>query len=336
MDSAANTTRQNGPMKLTPDEAGEVLRARGMRSTPQRRAILSVFSGQRAEHLSAEEIFARATGTLPDLSRATVYATLAEFGEVGLLAAFGTPDPVRYETTVAPHAHFCCRLCLRIFDLESGRQDPAAITDPGFQVERIETRAEGICGECTDYDRGLRTGAQSIIDSGPLPDTLSVPGTAVAIMDSPLGELLLAASPEGLTRLAFMDHGDAANLRAHAATRRGSRTARQHLTEATASLQQYFAGELSLPSCQIGWDLLGPDAAALQAVDVIPYGSHRSYEQLEQSLPARDLGLAFGRNPVPIFVPCHRVSRGNQPPTAFVGGIDRRRWLEAHEQSTPH
>ena len=98
-------------MSLSPDDAGELLRARGMRSTPQRRAILSIFHGGRTEHLSADEVYAQASRSLPDLSRATVYATLAEFSELGLLLAFGSPEPVRYETNLEPHAHFFCDQC---------------------------------------------------------------------------------------------------------------------------------------------------------------------------------------------------------------------------------
>ncbi len=59
-------------MGLTPDDAGKLLRGRGMRSTPQRRAILSVFHGGRSEHLSADEVYAKASRFLPDLSRGTV------------------------------------------------------------------------------------------------------------------------------------------------------------------------------------------------------------------------------------------------------------------------
>src|SRR6202046_2434182 len=137
------------------DAAGETLRARGMRSTPQRRAILSVFTGGRTEHLAADEVYARATRLVPELSRGTVYATLAEFSELGLLSAFGSPEPVRYETNLEATAHFRCHLCLRVFDLSGGLQDPSEINDPGFTVERVETRAEGICALCADYDAGL-------------------------------------------------------------------------------------------------------------------------------------------------------------------------------------
>jgi Fe2+ or Zn2+ uptake regulation protein/O6-methylguanine-DNA--protein-cysteine methyltransferase len=324
-----------GSMSLTPDDAGAMLRARGMRSTPQRRAILSVFVGGRTEHLSADEIYARASRSLPDLSRATVYATLAEFSELGLLSAFGTPEPVRYETNLEPHAHFRCQLCLRVFDLISGQQEPADIKDPGFSVERVETRAEGICDECNDYDRGLHAGARAIIRSGPSSDTLSVSGSAVSEMESPLGQLLLAASPQGLTRVAFEDHGDVDALRAYAAAHGGSQAARRHLSEAVTSLQRYLSGELARPTCPTDWDLFGSDAPALIATELIPYAAHRSYNQLEQGLPARGLGHVLGRNPIPIFTPCHRVSRGAESPTSFVGGTVRRRWLEAHEQTTP-
>ena len=218
-------------MTLRSEQAGEVLRARGLRSTPQRRAILGAFQGGPTEHLSADEVHARASQSLPDLSRGTVYATLAEFSELGLLSASGAPEPVRYETNTTHHSHFRCRLCLRIFDLVSGLQDPEEITDPGFSVERIDTRAEGICAECNDYNAGLRAGARAISQSGPAADTLAAPGVATANLDGPLGALLLAATPQGLIRVAFEGHGDFDALRARATSRRGSQAARRHLDE---------------------------------------------------------------------------------------------------------
>ena len=322
-------------MALTPDDAGKLLRARGMRSTPQRRAILSIFRGGRSEHLSADEVFAQASRSLTELSRGTVYATLAEFSELGLLSAFGSPEPVRYETNLEAHAHFRCHLCLRVFDLIAGRQDPGDITDPGFVVELVETRAEGVCDECTAYGAGLSAGARSIIASGPPTDALGSAGVASAELPSPLGPLLLAATPLGLTRLAFEGHGDVAALRAHAVSRRGSHAARGHLAQAAAGLDRYFTGELSRPDCVIDWGALGPAAAALMTTTAIPYASRRSYHELDQSLSAHHLGQVLGANPIPIFTPCHRVGRGAETPQSFVGGADRRQWLESHEQTHP-
>ena len=316
------------------DKAGERLRARGLRSTPQRRAILGAFHGDPAEHLSADEVYARAAESVPDLSRGTVYATLAEFSELGLLAAFGAPEPVRYETNTTHHAHLRCRLCLRIFDLASGLQNPEEITDPGFSVERIDTRAEGICAECNDYAAGLKAGARAITQSGPAADTLAAPGVATAILDGPLGPLLLAATPQGLTRVAFEDHGDFDALRAHATSRRGSQAARRHLADAAANLRDYFAGNTHRPQWVIDWAFLESSGApALKSTESIPYAAHRSYTNLTNTGSARDLGRIMGANPIPIIAPCHRVTRGIETPTIFVGGTDRRHWLENHETS---
>jgi len=322
-------------MSPEPDPAGELLRTRGMRSTPQRRAILSVFAGGRTEHLAADEVYARASRLVPELSRGTVYATLAEFSELGLLSAFGSPEPVRYETNLDPHAHFRCHLCLRIFDLIGGQQEPGDISDPGFVVERVETRAEGICDECIDYDAVLRAGVRAIIKSGPATDTLLATGAAVSAIESPLGTLLIAATPRGLTRLAFDDHADVDALRAHVSSHRGSQAARRHLAEASTSLERYFAGELPSPACTIDWEQLESSALTLMATQTIAYASHRSYSALDQSLSARDLGYLLGRNPIPLFMPCHRVRRGTETPTCFVGGAVRREWLETHEQTHP-
>ena len=319
-------------MSSRSDQAGELLRARGLRSTPQRRAILGAFRGGAAEHLSADEVYARAAESLPDLSRGTVYATLAEFSELGLLSASGAPEPVRYETNTTHHSHFRCRLCLRVFDLLSGLQAPEEITDPGFSVERIDTRAEGICAECNDYDAGLRAGARAILQSGPAADTLAAPGVAAAVVDGPLGALLLAATPQGLTRVAFEGHGDFDALRAHASSRRGSQAARRHLTDAADKLRGYFAGNTHRMQWVVDWAFLESSGApTLRSTESIPYAGHRSYTNLANAGSARDLGWIMGANPIPLVAPCHRVTRGVEVPTTFVGGSDRRQWLESHE-----
>src|SRR3954468_6812536 len=99
---------------MTADAAQE-LRDRGLRVTPHRRAILEALGPD--EHLSADEVHSRAAAAVPGVSRGTVYATLAELTELGLIAAFGSPEPVRYETNTGPHQHFRCRECGRLFDV---------------------------------------------------------------------------------------------------------------------------------------------------------------------------------------------------------------------------
>jgi methylated-DNA-[protein]-cysteine S-methyltransferase len=330
-----HVARQNERVSSPDAQAGEQLRTHGLRSTPQRRAILAAFSGGRSEHLSADEVYARAAESLPGLSRGTVYATLAEFSELGLLSAFGAPEPVRYETNTTRHAHFRCRLCTRLFDLATGIQEPAAITDPGFVVERVETQAEGICANCTDYAAGLKAGARAITRTGPARDTLEAPGLAALQTESPLGPLMLAATPNGLIRVAFEGHGDFARLQAHASRRRGSRAAHQQLGQAAASLHAYFAGEPRHDDWVVDWAFLDElGGATLRSLDSIPHGDSRSYSALDSTRNAHDLGRLMGANPIPIVAPCHRVTRGVDTPTVFVGGSERRHWLENHERST--
>ena len=110
---------------------GDLLRAHGLRVTPQRRAILGrLLATAPTEHLSADEIHARAAAVVPEISRGTVYAALAELTELGLLSAHGNPEPVRYETNTEPHQHFRCRLCLRLFDVDDSRAVDRAASRP--------------------------------------------------------------------------------------------------------------------------------------------------------------------------------------------------------------
>lgn len=106
---------------------------------------------------------------------------------------------------------------------------------------------------------------------------------------------------------------------------------RHAFTDVVDQLGAYFSGELV--DFDIALDLAGTDfqrrvwAALLE----IPYGETRSYGQLAADLgkpgASRAVGLANGRNPVAIIVPCHRVIGGNGSLTGYGGGLDRKRTL---------
>ena len=82
----------------------------------------------------------------------------------------------------------------------------------------------------------------------------------------------------------------------------------------------------------IDWAFLESSGApALRSTESIPYARHRSYTDLTNAGSARDLGRIMGTNPIPIVAPCHRVTRGVEIPTTFVGGSGRRHWLQNHE-----
>jgi Fe2+ or Zn2+ uptake regulation protein/O6-methylguanine-DNA--protein-cysteine methyltransferase len=299
--------------------------------TPQRRAILGAFTGAPTEHLSADEIHAKASSAVPELSRGTVYATLAELTELGMLAAFGSAEPVRYEVNSADHQHFRCRLCLRLYDIALPAVRTDRVRSLGFVVERTAVTVEGVCAECVDYDTGLREGTRSV-QEGATSSALPA-GLARAEMDSPVGPLHLAATTAGLVRLVFDDHADASALRELPRRRTGSNAARGHIAAAQAYVDAYFTGSPAPSACVVDWAAVDNiSAPTLQAVQTIPFGVDRSYEALRTDADAHTRGLALGTNPLALVVPCHRVTRGRDIPGVYVGGTDRKRALRLHER----
>ncbi len=147
-----------------------------------------------------------------------------------------------------------------------------------------------------------------------------VGGTACfALLDSPLGSILLGAGDAGLTLINFQ-----AGTGARAPAPEW-KAAEQPFREARRQLQAYFAGDLQ------SFDLsLAPAGTPFQLrvwqeLRRIPYGRTRTYGELAQGVgkptAARAVGAANGRNPLPIVVPCHRVIGSDGSLTGFYGGL---------------
>jgi methylated-DNA-[protein]-cysteine S-methyltransferase len=105
--------------------------------------------------------------------------------------------------------------------------------------------------------------------------------------------------------------------------------------EAKQQLSAYFAGtlnEFDLP-LQMQGTLF--EQRIWEALKTIPYGLTMSYGELAlqigQPKASRAVGLANGRNPISIIVPCHRVIGANGKLTGYGGGIERKQWLLNHE-----
>jgi methylated-DNA-[protein]-cysteine S-methyltransferase len=104
----------------------------------------------------------------------------------------------------------------------------------------------------------------------------------------------------------------------------------------TAAIARYFAGELAaidgLPVLTGGTEF---QRAVWRALREIPCGETWSYAQLARRIrhpsAVRAVGLANGANPVGVVVPCHRVIGSDGTLTGYGGGIERKRWLLAHE-----
>src|SRR5215469_10744561 len=154
------------------------------------------------------------------------------------------------------------------------------------------------------------------------------------VTSSPIGPLTLVAEDgrlAGLYMAVARHEPDAATLGAPA---RGDLD--PVLATAAGQLRDYFAGALTsfdLPLALAGTGFQRTVWAALQA---IPYGVTISYGELARriGLPSasRAVGLANGKNPVSIVVPCHRVVGADGSLTGYGGGVERKRFLLALEQ----
>lgn len=133
------------------------LRGRGWRMTAQRRVIAEVLDGDHV-HLTADEVLARATGRLPEISRATVYNTLGELVSLGEVIEVATDGRAkRYDPNARrPHQHLVCSACGTIRDVHP-IGDPLADLPPGerygFTVATVEVTYRGLCRECRPPDR---------------------------------------------------------------------------------------------------------------------------------------------------------------------------------------
>jgi methylated-DNA-[protein]-cysteine S-methyltransferase len=144
---------------------------------------------------------------------------------------------------------------------------------------------------------------------------------------SELGHFSLVASETALTLLFFDGEAPRFETTEHETPL---------LREAASQLRQYLSGErqqFTLPLDPIGSDFF---RRAWQALVAIPYGETRSYGQIAAAIgnakACRAVGLANNRNPLPIFIPCHRVIGSNQKLTGYRGGLPLKQLLLELEQ----
>jgi methylated-DNA-[protein]-cysteine S-methyltransferase len=156
---------------------------------------------------------------------------------------------------------------------------------------------------------------------------------AYRTMDTPLGPLLLAATPVGLVRVAYATEGHDAVLGA-LADKVSPRILRApgRLEDAAREIDEYFAGtrtQFDLPL-----DLRLADGFRRQVIEHlsdIGYGHRESYAAVAAAIghprAVRAVGSACGRNPLPLVIPCHRVVRTDGSIGQYVGGADAKQTL---------
>lgn len=163
---------------------------------------------------------------------------------------------------------------------------------------------------------------------------------AYRTLDTPLGRLLLAATPTGLVRVAF-EREDFAVVLGALAARVSPRILRApgRLDPAAAQLEEYFEHRRTVFDIPLDHSLSsGFRRAVQQQLPAIAYGSTATYKEVAVSVGSpgavRAVGSACATNPLPVVVPCHRVLRSDGSLGGYVGGLVVKQDLLALERTT--
>ena len=151
---------------------------------------------------------------------------------------------------------------------------------------------------------------------------------------SPIGELLLVSEGDHLVGLYVAGHGKARPIEPSWAEAGAGDSV---LHRAAQEVGEYFAGERRSFDVPVRLGGSAFQASVWRALVDIPFGETISYGELARRVgrpkAVRAAGSANGRNPVSLIVPCHRVIASDGTLGGYGWGLDRKRWLLAHEQS---
>jgi methylated-DNA-[protein]-cysteine S-methyltransferase len=152
------------------------------------------------------------------------------------------------------------------------------------------------------------------------------------VMESPVGDLRIVEHNGAITQIEFAPFRDADGR-----PRGGRDDDHPLLVEARAQLRAYFDRDLKefdLPLAPVGSDF---QQRVWEQLRLIGFGETASYGQIAGRLgmtnaASRAVGLANGRNPIPIVIPCHRVIGADGTLTGYAGGLERKQLLLELEQ----
>jgi methylated-DNA-[protein]-cysteine S-methyltransferase len=150
-------------------------------------------------------------------------------------------------------------------------------------------------------------------------------------LDSPVGDLLLVGDDRALHGLYMTEAPRPVTVRP------GWRRDHAAFAAARRQLGEYFAGERTDFDLHLALAGTPFQRSVWDALREIPYGRTISYGELACRIgrpsAVRAVGLANGRNPVSVVVPCHRVIGADGSLTGYGGGVERKRFLLALERA---
>ena len=171
-------------------------------------------------------------------------------------------------------------------------------------------------------------------DLGERAETEGLLDVAYTWVDSPLGPLVVAATPRGLLRVAYTDRSSPDDVLAELARRVSPRVleAPARLDGVRRELDEYFAGGRREFETPVDWSqLAGFTRKILRATARIRFGDTSTSAGVATKAGSpravRAAGNALGANPVPVVVPCHRVLRTGGALGGYAGGSERKEFL---------
>ena len=143
-------------MEQAVDQLKTLLREKGYKLTPQRRAVLNIIMENQGEHLNTEEIYDLVKVQCPDIGLATVYRTLQILDEMGLILKINLDDGCsRYEYNHHQddhqHHHLICQNCGKIIEVGEDLLEPLEeqITEKyQFTITDHKVKFFGLCAKC--------------------------------------------------------------------------------------------------------------------------------------------------------------------------------------------
>jgi methylated-DNA-[protein]-cysteine S-methyltransferase len=189
-----------------------------------------------------------------------------------------------------------------------------------------------------DIEQQLREAALDLpADAPPVADRAAEEGlldVAYSSVDSPLGPLVVAATPKGLVRVSYTEFRGADEVLEDLARRVSPRVleAPAKLDPVRRELDEYFDGHREDFDIAIDWSYLaGFTRDVLRATAAIPFGDVSTYAGVAEAAGSpravRAAGNALGANPMPVVVPCHRVLRTGGALGGYTGGLERKEFL---------
>jgi methylated-DNA-[protein]-cysteine S-methyltransferase len=191
------------------------------------------------------------------------------------------------------------------------------------EVAVLFDRTQVSLDDLTNLHRSLELAAQSdgLLD------------IAYRTLETPVGLLLLAATEQGLVRVAYEreDHDAVLAALAEKVSPRILR-APARLDQAAFELDEYFTRSRTTFDVPLDFSLAhGFRRVVQQYLPAIPYGRTQSYTQVAEHVgnpqAMRAVGTACATNALPIVVPCHRVIRADGMPGGYVGGLEAKTFL---------